>query len=170
MKKLVLCILSAVLMLAACSDREPERKNLEYESPLSKFVDAYNKNDESTLLNCFTPGASDEFSQQGVKIGETLSANIESVIGDKGKLVYEVVDKTDLTDEEVDALSKEYTDKYSLRLEMKKASKLTVVFSTASAMGKSSATEPVEIITVKAGSSWYIYGEVITSLDLKTKE
>lgn len=170
MKKLVLCLLSAVMLLVSCSDKEPERKTLEYESPISKFVDAYNKSDESTLINCFTRGASEEFLQQGVQLVDTLSANIESVIGDKGKLVYEVVDKTDLTDEEVAELSKAYTDKYSLRLELKKASKLKVVFATASAMGKSSVTEPVEIITVKAGSSWYIFGDVITSLELKTKE
>lgn len=169
MKRFFLIVAAlSLLLLSACSDKEPEKTYLEYEAPVATFINAFNKKDSATVVGCFTPGAKDAFGNEN-DIVDVLSSDIESVVGSRTRLSYKLIDKQELDEEAVKAISDEYTDKYSLRLEIKKAYKLNISVSTKGATSSAS-NENLEIITIKAGSSWYIYGDVITSFGLKIKE
>ncbi|MBP1572619.1 MAG: hypothetical protein J6A55_02300 [Oscillospiraceae bacterium] len=169
MKRLLVLLLAlSLLVLSSCESDEPEREYLEYEAPIATFINAYNKKDSASALGCFTPGAKDLYGTENDIVND-LSSYVDSVVGDRARLSYKVLDKQELDEQAVNAISDEYTDTYSLRLEVKKAYKLKVKISTKG--GNLSATnENLEIITIKAGSSWYIYGNVLIDLGLKVKE
>lgn len=120
------------------------------------------------MLACFTPGAIESFGEEN-DIVKALSEDIESTIGESTRLLYDVLEKQEMDKEFVKIISDEYTDKYSLRLDVKKAYKLKVVISAALGINKKATTGELEIITIKAGSSWYIYGDVISELGLKSE-
>ncbi len=166
MKKLVLCLVICVLSLCSCSDREPERETLEYEAPITTFVNALNRKDENSLLGCFTPGAKEEFEATEQKLVEVLGEDIEKTVGKQALLKCEIVDFEKLDDEMLESLSKQYTDEYSMRLDVKKAYELHVIFYTAAIDADEFGTKPMELITLKAGGSWYIFGDVIEDLEL----
>lgn len=168
MKRFLLIMLLPVLLLCSCSDKEPKRQYLEYEAPLATFINAYNKKDSRSMLACFTPGAIESFGEEN-DIVKALSEDIESTIGESTRLYYDVLEKQEMDKEFVKIISDEYTDKYSLRLDVKKAYKLKVVISAALGINKKATTGEFEIITIKAGSSWYIYGDVISELGLKSE-
>ena len=77
------------------------------------------------------------------------------------------IDSEKLDEKAIDEISKQYTDEYSMRLDIKKAYKVTVVFTTQAIDANDTYTEPMELITVKAGGSWYIFGDVIDELNLR---
>ncbi len=167
LKRLVLCIITCLVFLSGCSDSEPERETLEFEAPLSTFVNAFNKKDENSLLACFTPGAKDKFSESQKKLSDILSEEIERVVGKDAILRCSIKDSEKLDEKAIDEISKQYTDEYSMRLDIKKAYKVTVVFTTQAIDANDTYTEPMELITIKAGGSWYIFGDVIDELNLR---
>lgn len=157
-------MITAVLIfsLTACGSDEPERKNLEYENSVATFVSAYNKGDENTLLSCFSKGARESFADTGESATEGITESIKNTGGLSTGLAYSISGKSELTDEQAEALQKEYTDKYGTRIEIKKAYSLEVVFGL---KGPSSGYECSKtIITVKTENGWIIWGDVITEL------
>lgn len=159
----------SMLLLTSCGEDEPKRKYLEYEAPIATFISAYNKGDNASMLGCFTPGAV-EITGEEYSLADSITEEIKSVMGEKVSLTYKMHEKQELDENEIEALSAEYTEKYSLRLDIKKAYKLSVTISTVIGVPHKATTGIIDIITIKAGSSWYIYGDVLTKLGLETNE
>ncbi len=164
--KTVKAFLAAMIMtllifsLAACGSDEPERKNLEYENSVATFVSAYNKGDENTLLSCFSKGSRESFADTGDSAIEGITESIKNTGGLSTGLDYSINSKSELTDDQSDALQKEYTAKYGTRIDIKKAYSLDVVFRL---KGPASVYECSKtIITVKTENGWIIWGDVIT--------
>lgn len=166
-KKLVVCFVTCIAFLCGCSDSEPERETLEFEAPITTFVNALNRKDESSLLGCFTTGAKEKFGESQKSLSDMLSEEIKKAAGKDAVLKCSIKDSEKLDEKAIDEISKQYTDEYSMRLDIKKAYKVTVVFTTQAIDANDTYTEPMELITVKAGGSWYIFGDVIDELNLR---
>ena len=149
-------------MLTACGSDKPQIKSMEYETPVATFVNAFNKGDEDSLEKCFTTAARDEFSKEGDNVVDKLKECIESAAGKTALLSYKLNEKTQLSEEEITSLKEDYTAKYGMRLDIKKAYSLNVTFRTAT--GNKECTR--EIVTIQTDSGWCIYGDVITTLEL----
>lgn len=164
LKSFAAAVLAAVVMtFPSCGSDEPQIKIMEYETPIAKFVSAYNKEDEKTLLNCFTPAAADEFSESGQSLYSSLKSSTERQTNGRSLIYYTLGGKEELSEDDIASLKEEYSSEYGKRLDIKKAYKLSVTFSVATG----GYCSDMDIVTVKADSGWFIYGDVITSLDLQ---
>lgn len=161
-----LLIAILALLLASCGDNEPEQKHLDYENAVSTFVGAFNKEDESTLLSCFTPAVRDEFSLTEQSAVSLLDENIRKSCGEYTALSYKVTDKTELSDEEIDELRTNYNSQYGKRLSIKKAYSLNVTFYiTSTGVGaEKKSTVDKTLVTIKTDDGWCIVGDVITEI------
>ena len=157
-------------MLFSSCEKEESKENYEYESPVATFFSAFNRADEESLLNCFTIGAKNSFSDGDEEAVSMLSESIKASVGEKARLKFEITGKTALNDEEIKQLQDDYQSKYSLRIEIKKAYKLSVTVTTLSIGTTGHYSQNLELTTIKVGGSWLIYGDVITQLKLISEE
>lgn len=150
------------LLVTSCGGKEPQQKHLEYENAVATFVSAFNKNDEQSLLSCFTPAAKESFMLTEESAISLLDENISDACGEYVALSYKLGNKTELTQEEIDSIKSAYNSEYGMRLNIKKAYSLDVTFYVT---GVTSKTEKeMTVITAKTDSGWCICGEVITAI------
>ena len=149
-------VLAAAMSLSSCG-KDPEVP-VNYEQPVRTLAHTMQEYDEKGYLDCFTPGAKEEFlSREDTNPDFIQLLYPESAAGQK--LTVSIVSHTELDSKEIDKLEEEYTHELSRRIRISKAEKLEVRFKLYQKNLKR--TDLKDIIVVRVNGTWYIYGKVI---------
>lgn len=162
-RKLLTLVIIALLTLAAltgCGKETVSATN--HERPVFNLCASLSHNDGQAYLNCFMPSAKKAYlsSQEGAgKEGVAARVRENSKLGDGDNINCEVIGKTELTDEALTKLQREYKKNYSKNDKIEKAFQLTVTFEGP----KSSVVKKLTVVMID--ESWYIYGDVIEGFE-----
>lgn len=159
---ILLLLLIIPIAFTSCGD---DNFVMNYEQPLATLVRSAVYSDTEAYLRCFTPEAEDAYRKSedySKALAETLLPRKEDK---KPVFNFEVKSKKDLDNEQIDDLQKEYKDKYTKNIKIKKAYKLNVEF----ALGEKDEKhlQRMNLTVVKIDDSWYIFSDVITKFDFK---
>lgn len=137
---------------------------MNYEQPLATLVRSAVYSDTEAYIKCFTPESAEAYKNSEEYSGKLAEALLPRKEGERPVFNFEVKSKSELDNEEIDALEKEYKDKYTKNITIKKAYKLNVEFILGEDDEKTA--QRMDLTVVKISDSWYVFSEVITEFKL----
>lgn len=159
---LTLMLLITVIFICSCGG-EPVKTSLNYERPIIAIERSVDALDNVSYLNCFTLGAKQAYMESDNYNPELVSTLLPSQTASKRLFKAKVTSAQPLEQEDITMLEQEYKDKYKKRINISKAQKLNVEFGTM--LGNNEKIDSRELIAVRIETEWYIYGDVIESLN-----
>ncbi len=164
MLKKLLCAAAACVMaasLASCGAKEDTTLN--YEKPLTAAAGSLNFADGESYLNCFLPQEKARYTEEE-KPEEDFMKNIFDRKAYGCKIRTKITDTAALSDEELQALEQQAHEKYGVRFDFTKGQSADVRFQLTK--DDELLADDEKLTFVRCGGVWYIYGEVIDSLEL----